>query len=57
MQKAFDWVDRDLIFHKLISYITGKIYWAIKSMHVNMQSYQQLNEISTDWYSVFNGVK
>ena len=58
MQKAFDSVDRDLLFHKLISYnITGKIFWAIKSMYVNIQSCLQLNEIFTDWFSVLNGVK
>ena len=58
MQKAFDWVDRDLLFYKLISYnITGKIYWAIKSMYVNTQSCLQLNKIFTDWFSVLNGVK
>ena len=58
MQKAFDWVDRDLLFYKLISYnITGKIYWAIKSMYVNTQSCLQINEFFTDWFSVLNGVK
>ena len=39
MKKAFDWVDRDLLFFKLLNYnITGKIYWAIKSVYTNTQS-------------------
>ena len=58
MKKAFDWVDRDLLFFKLLNYnITGKIYWAIKSMYTNTQSCIQLQQTFTDWFSVLNGVK
>ncbi len=31
LQKVFDWVDRDLIFHKLLrSYINGQLYQVIQ---------------------------
>ncbi len=34
MQKAFDWVDRDLLFYKLLKYnINGNIYKCIKAMY------------------------
>ena len=58
MQKAFDWVDRDLLFFKLLNNnITGKIYWAIKSMYTKTQSCVQLQHTFTDWFTVTNGVK
>ena len=58
MKKAFDWVDRDLLFFKLLNYnITGKIYWAIKSLYTNTKSCIQLHQTLTDWFSVSNGVK
>ena len=58
MKKAFDWVDRDLLFFKFLNYnITGKIYWAIKSMYTNTQSCIQLQQTFTNWFSVLNGVK
>ena len=33
MQKAFDWVNRNLLWYKLlVNNITGKIYWAVQSI-------------------------
>ena len=58
MQKAFDWVDRNLLFYRLLLYnITGKIYQAIKVMYHNTQSCIQLNKSFTNWFQVLNGVK
>ena len=58
MQKAFDWVDRNLLFYRLLLYnITGKIYQAIKVMYHNTQSFIQLNKSFTNWFQVLNGVK
>ena len=36
LKKAFDWVDRDLLMYRLLTYgINGKIYNAVKSMYQN----------------------
>ncbi len=39
IQKAFDWVDRDLVFYKLLSNnSSGKIYQAIKFLYAKASS-------------------
>ena len=57
--KAFDWVDRSLLFYKLChNYnIRGKIYWAIKSMYNATASCIRLNEKYTEWFETSSGVK
>ena len=58
LEKAFDWVDRDLLFYRLLTYgITGKIYKAIKSLYNNTFSCVRVNNWMTGWFSVSSGVK
>ncbi len=58
MQKAFDWVDRDLLFYKLLqNNIDGRIYDAVKSLNSNPTACVKLNNIHTDWFETKSGVK
>jgi hypothetical protein len=58
MQKAFDWVDRDLTFFKLLEYnIDGKIYNCIKAMYNHPISCIKLNSNVTDWFPTESGVR
>ena len=46
MQKAFDWIDRDLLLLKLlVSNIDGKVYKAIKSMYTDTMGMIRLNSL------------
>jgi hypothetical protein len=58
-QKAFDFIDRDLLLHKLHTFfgIDGKIYKAIKSLNSFSQSSVRVNDLSTDWFDVKTGVR
>ena len=57
-QKAFDSVDRNLLFFKLIQVgIKGKMYNAISSLYANPQSRVILNEHSTEYFQCPIGVK
>jgi len=59
MKKAFDWVNRDLLFYKIMSNfgINGKLYDAIKSVYSSSQACVKLNNYSTDWFDICSGVK
>ena len=58
LQKAIDWVDRDLLMYWLLSYgINGKIYKAIHSIYNQTVSCVHLNQNVTDWFPVTLGVK
>ncbi len=58
MQKAFDWVDRDMLFNKLLEYnIDGKIYNCIKALYNHPLSSVKLNNYVTDWLSTESGVR
>ena len=58
MQKAFDWVNRDLLFYKLLEYnIDGKIYNCIKAMYNHPLSYIKLNSYVTEWFPTDSGVR
>ena len=58
MQKAFDWVDRDLLFYKLLcNNVNGKIYQAIKSLYNNTISCVRLNTELTPWFMSTSGVR
>ena len=49
MQKAFDWVDRDLLKYKLLSIgINGKIYNAIDQLYRKTVSCVKLNQFKTN---------
>ena len=57
-QKAFDFVDRDVLLYKLISNgIDGKFYNSIKSILSDTTSCVKLNGILTDWFPVLSGVR
>ena len=58
-EKAFDWVDRDLLFYKLASQfgIGGKIYNAIKSLYDQPTARVKINERYTETFHITSGVK
>jgi hypothetical protein len=57
-QKAFDSVDRNLLFFKLSQIgISGKFYNAISAMYSNPRSKILLNEYETDFFDCPIGVK
>ena len=57
-QKAFDFVDRDVLLYKLLSNgIDGKIYNSIKSILSDTSSCIKLNGMLTDWFPVLSGVR
>ena len=58
LRKAFDFVDRDLLFAKLIKLnITGKIYFAIKEKLSKTKSCIKINQLCSDYFSISNGVR
>ena len=59
MQKAFDWVDRDLLLYKLLNLgIGGRFYNAVKSVYCNSRSCVKLNsDLYTDWFGTVCGVR
>ena len=58
MQKAFDWIDRDLLFLKLlITNIDGRMYKAIKSMYTNTKGAIKLNSFQTEWFDCASGMR
>ena len=58
MQKAFDWVDRDLLKYKLLSIgINGKIFNAIDQLYKKTVSCGKLNQFKTNWFEVNSGVR
>ncbi len=51
MQKAFDWVYRDMLFYKLLEYsIDGKIYKSIKALYNYPLSKAKVNRYTTIWF-------
>jgi len=59
LEKAFDWINRDLLLYSLIKQnIDGKFYNSIKTMLANTSSCVALsNTTSTDWFDVTCGVR
>ena len=58
MQKAFDWVDRDLLFYKLLKYnIRGKIYQCIKALYSHPLACIKVNNNMTEWFEIGSGVR
>ena len=58
MKKAFDWVNRDLLFYKLLNYgINGNFYNAIKNMYQNPFSCINVNGFLSPWFSTNSGVR
>ena len=57
-RKAFDSIDRELLFYKLISCgIEGKMYKAIQSLYKNPLCSVTVNNNLTDWFSCDTGVR
>ena len=56
--KAFDWIPRDLLLYKILSYnVDGNFYNVIKSMYSNTTSSLKLNNIFTKWFDTTTGVR
>ena len=58
MEKAFDRIDRALLFHKLLTLgIGGKIFNCIKNMYDSCEAIISLNNYSTPTFPTNNGIK
>ena len=59
LEKAFDWVDRDLLMYRLLQYnIDGRMYHAIRSLYRRTESCVRLNNsLLSEWFLVENGVR
>ena len=58
MSKAFDWVNRDLLFLRLLQYgVDGKFYRTIKTLYRNDVSCVKINNCNTDWFEISSGVR
>ena len=57
-QKAFDYVNHNLLYHKLLNMgILGDLYHSIKQVYNNPVSCVQLNGHLTDWFPITSGVR
>ena len=58
-QKAFDWIDRDMLLYKLRTYynVSGKLYNAIRSIYMFASARIKLNNMQTEEFSLSSGVK
>ncbi len=57
-KKAFDFVNRDLLFYKLlVNKIDGKFFNAVKQMYTNTEACVKVNDMFTDWFKTDSGVK
>ncbi len=57
-QKAFDFVDRDLLLYKIQLYgINGKIYNAISALYSGTSACILLNNLVTPWFNTTSGVR
>ena len=58
MSKAFDWVNRDLLFLGLLQYgVDGKFYRTIKTLYRNKVSCVKINNCNTEWFEISSGVR
>ena len=58
MSKAFDSVNREFLFYKLLlNNINGKFYNAIKALYNDTLSAVQINQYLTDWFITESGVR
>ena len=57
-QKAFDWVNRDILLNKLREYgITGKIFTSIKNLYTQTNAQVKLNQNFTEPFLTTSGVR
>ena len=58
MQKAFDWINRDLHYYKLQEYcISGRIFNAIKSLYKNSSTLVKIWVLCSNEFQVTMGVR
>ena len=58
MEKAFDWVNRDMLMYKLLSYnVDGRFYLAVKALYTGTLSCVKLNELYSPWFETYSGVR
>ena len=57
LQKFFDWVDRDLLFYKLLKHgISGRFYLAVKSIYTDTRCTVLVNELLSSEFTVNSGL-
>ena len=58
-QKAFDWVDKDLLLYKLLSQfrVKGRFYNAVKCLLLDSTARIKVNNCFTDWFNMKSGVR
>ena len=57
-KKAFDFVNRDLLWSRLLEYgVNGKFYKSIQSLYSAPVACVKINEVCTDWFPTPLGVK
>ena len=58
MSKAFDWVNGELPFLKLLQYgVDGKFYRTIKTLYRNYEACVKNNNCNTEWFEISPGVR
>ena len=58
MEKAFDFVDRKLLYYCLLSYnVTGKMYRSIKALYRHTESCVRVNAMFSGWFFTNSGVR
>ena len=59
LEKAFDWINRDLLLYKLLCHgVDGHFYQSIKSILCNTKSCVLLNHsVRTEWFDINCGVR
>ncbi len=57
MQKAIDWVNRDMLFYILLDYnIDGDIYNCIKALYRHSLGCIKINGYISEWFDISSGV-
>ena len=57
-QKAFDWVNRDILLNKLAKIgINGKMYQSIKNLYAETNAYVKINQHFTEPFDTTSGVR
>ncbi len=57
MQKAFDWVNQDMLSYRLLDYnINGNIYNCIKTLYRHPLACIKINGHISEWFDISSGV-